>query len=311
MLRVPRPRGQSVFGREEQRGRSACILYICTLITHDTCRAAPLSTGHGVTIRCPPGSRLLFAGSWPMMAPQTKTCSHSGPPEGHGAMCVHTLCACGAWLCTLRLLAGHGLPSAPAARPVRGASRACAIPAHGNSAPRHPESRAPSTGHAGLVIAWPTPQQLRQSPLALEASSRAVDAFPHAGTLSETCTLRPCKDVYNVVDQAQRVVTRRVNPGAGGEAFRRAWRPMQGDAAMPLIVRGRGTGPRRVTLCHRIASGRRGVDWQHRRASRGTCPHSDNACTQPLPAPWWPFLLVSMGVAATTLVTESGHGYSG
>jgi transposase, IS6 family len=47
----------------------------------------------------------------------------------------------------------------------------------------------------------------------------AFEALQHDGTLPETCLLRQCKYLNNVVEQDQRLVKRRVNPRMGFGAF--------------------------------------------------------------------------------------------
>jgi IS6 family transposase len=47
----------------------------------------------------------------------------------------------------------------------------------------------------------------------------AFDALQHDGTLPETCRLRQCKYLNNILEQDHRFVKRRVNPGLGFGAF--------------------------------------------------------------------------------------------
>jgi transposase, IS6 family len=70
----------------------------------------------------------------------------------------------------------------------------------------------------------------------------AFDALQHDGTLSETCLLRQCKYLNNVVEQDHRFVKRRVNPGLGFGAFDTAQRTIQGYEAMHMLRKGQHDG---------------------------------------------------------------------
>jgi transposase-like protein len=55
-----------------------------------------------------------------------------------------------------------------------------------------------------------------------------------AGELPESCTLRQCKYLNNVVEQDHRFVKHRVNPGLGFGSFRTARCTLQGYEAMHI-----------------------------------------------------------------------------
>lgn len=66
----------------------------------------------------------------------------------------------------------------------------------------------------------------------------AFEALQHDGTLPETCLLRQCKYLNNVVEQDHRFVKRRVNPGWGCGAFDTAQRTIQGYEALHRLHKG-------------------------------------------------------------------------
>jgi transposase, IS6 family len=70
----------------------------------------------------------------------------------------------------------------------------------------------------------------------------AVDVLQHDGTLSETCLLRQCEYLQNMVEQDHRFVKRRVNPGLGFGAFATAQRTIQGYEAMHMFHKGQLEG---------------------------------------------------------------------
>jgi transposase, IS6 family len=70
----------------------------------------------------------------------------------------------------------------------------------------------------------------------------AFGALQHDGTLPETCLLRHCKYLNNVVEQDHRFVKRRVNPGLGFGAFDTAQRTIQGYEAMHMLRKGQHDG---------------------------------------------------------------------
>jgi transposase, IS6 family len=70
----------------------------------------------------------------------------------------------------------------------------------------------------------------------------AFDALQHDGTLPETCLLRQCKYLQNMVEQDHRFVKRRVNPGLGFGAFATAQRTIQGYEAMHRLHKGQLEG---------------------------------------------------------------------
>jgi IS6 family transposase len=61
-------------------------------------------------------------------------------------------------------------------------------------------------------------------------------------TLPETCLLRPCKYLNNVVEQDHQFVKGRVNPGLGFGAFLTAQRTIQGYEAMHMLRKGQLEG---------------------------------------------------------------------
>jgi transposase, IS6 family len=70
----------------------------------------------------------------------------------------------------------------------------------------------------------------------------AFEALQHDGTLPETCLLRQCKYLNNMVEQDHRFVKRRVNPGLGFGAFATAQRTIQGYEAMHILHKGQLEG---------------------------------------------------------------------
>jgi IS6 family transposase len=70
----------------------------------------------------------------------------------------------------------------------------------------------------------------------------AFSALQQDGTLLETCTLRQCKYLNNVVEQDHRFIKRRVNPGLGFGAFHTAQRTIQGYEAMHMLRKGQLKG---------------------------------------------------------------------
>jgi transposase-like protein len=70
----------------------------------------------------------------------------------------------------------------------------------------------------------------------------AFDALQQAGTLPETCLLRQCKYLNNIIEQDHRFVKRRVNPGLGCGAFATAQRTIQGYEAMYRLRKGQLEG---------------------------------------------------------------------
>jgi transposase, IS6 family len=69
-----------------------------------------------------------------------------------------------------------------------------------------------------------------------------LEALQHDGTLPETCLLRQCKYLNNVVEQDHRFVKRRVNPGLGFGAFDTAQRTIQGYEALHRLHKGQIEG---------------------------------------------------------------------
>jgi IS6 family transposase len=70
------------------------------------------------------------------------------------------------------------------------------------------------------------------------ADPLAFDALRPDGSFPETCLLRPCKYLNNVVEQDHRFVKRRVNPGLGCGAFATAQRTIQGYEALHRLRKG-------------------------------------------------------------------------
>ena len=70
----------------------------------------------------------------------------------------------------------------------------------------------------------------------------AFDALQQDGTLPETCLLRQCKYLNNIIEQDHRFVKRRVNPGLGFGAFATAQRTIQGYEAMHRLRKGQLEG---------------------------------------------------------------------
>jgi IS6 family transposase len=66
----------------------------------------------------------------------------------------------------------------------------------------------------------------------------AFDTLQHDGTLPETCLLRQCKYLNNVVEQDHRFLKRHVNSGLGFGVFATAQRTIQGDEAMHRLRKG-------------------------------------------------------------------------
>jgi IS6 family transposase len=70
----------------------------------------------------------------------------------------------------------------------------------------------------------------------------ACEALQQAGHLPDSCILRQCKYLNNVVEQDHRFVKRRVNPGLGFGSFRTAQRTFQGYEVMHMIRKGQIQG---------------------------------------------------------------------
>jgi transposase, IS6 family len=82
----------------------------------------------------------------------------------------------------------------------------------------------------------------------------AFDALQRDSTLPETCLLRQCKYLNNVVEQDHRLVKRRVNHGLGFGAFHTAQRTIQGDEAIHMLRKGqiKGVAKRDVLAQNRV-----------------------------------------------------------
>ena len=78
----------------------------------------------------------------------------------------------------------------------------------------------------------------------------AFNALQEEGVIPETCTLRSCKYLNNIVEQDHRFIKRRVKPGLGFSFFHTAWRTLRGYEVMNMIRKGqlRGAGRGRHRL---------------------------------------------------------------
>jgi IS6 family transposase len=70
----------------------------------------------------------------------------------------------------------------------------------------------------------------------------AFKTLQQEGTLPETCLLRQCKYLNNIIEQGHRFVKRRVNPGLGFGAFCTAERTIQGYEVMHMLHKGQFEG---------------------------------------------------------------------
>jgi transposase-like protein len=70
----------------------------------------------------------------------------------------------------------------------------------------------------------------------------AFDALQHDSTLPETCLLRQCKYLNNLMEQDHRFIKRRVNPGLGFGTFSTAQQTIQGYEAMHMLHKGQLEG---------------------------------------------------------------------
>jgi len=70
----------------------------------------------------------------------------------------------------------------------------------------------------------------------------AFEALQQEKILPETCLLRQCTYLDNVIEQEHRFVKRRVNPGLGFGAFATAQRTIQGYEAMHMLRKGQLEG---------------------------------------------------------------------
>ena len=70
----------------------------------------------------------------------------------------------------------------------------------------------------------------------------AFDALQHDNTLPETCRLRQCKYLNNMIEQDHRFIKRRVNPGLGFGTFSTAQQTIQGYEAMHMLRKGQLEG---------------------------------------------------------------------
>jgi transposase, IS6 family len=70
----------------------------------------------------------------------------------------------------------------------------------------------------------------------------AFEALQQEGMPPETCLLRPCKYLNNVIERDHRFVKPRVNPGLGFGAFSTAQQTIQGYEAMHMLRKGQIEG---------------------------------------------------------------------
>jgi DDE domain len=70
----------------------------------------------------------------------------------------------------------------------------------------------------------------------------AFEALEQERIRPETCLLRQCKYLNNIIEQDHRLVKRRVNPGLGVGAFSPAERTIQGYEALPMLRKGQLEG---------------------------------------------------------------------
>ena len=69
-----------------------------------------------------------------------------------------------------------------------------------------------------------------------------LEIYDNPGTLPETCLLRPCKYLNNVLEQDHRFVKRRVNSALGFGVLATAQYTIQGYGAIHLLCKGRIEG---------------------------------------------------------------------
>ena len=77
------------------------------------------------------------------------------------------------------------------------------------------------------------------------AYPRAFNALREEGLLPETCTLRSCKYLNNIVEQDHRFIKRLVRPGLGFGFFHTARRTLRGYEVMNMIRKGQLHGAER------------------------------------------------------------------
>jgi DDE domain len=70
----------------------------------------------------------------------------------------------------------------------------------------------------------------------------AFESLQQEKTLPESCQLRQCKYLNNIVEQDHRFVKHRVNPGLGFGAFATAQRTIQGYETMHMLYKGQIEG---------------------------------------------------------------------
>jgi len=66
----------------------------------------------------------------------------------------------------------------------------------------------------------------------------ALEELKDEEILPETCTLRSCKYLNNIIEQDHRFIKRRVKPGLGFWSFQTAWRTLRGYEVMNMIRKG-------------------------------------------------------------------------
>ncbi len=70
------------------------------------------------------------------------------------------------------------------------------------------------------------------------AYSSAFEELKEEELLPQSCTLRSCKYLNNLIEQDHRFIKPRVKPGLGFWSFNTAWRTLQGYEVMNMIRKG-------------------------------------------------------------------------
>ncbi|GHO50367.1 IS6 family transposase [Ktedonospora formicarum] len=77
------------------------------------------------------------------------------------------------------------------------------------------------------------------------AYPKALQEIQTTRGLPETCELRQCKYLNNLIEQDHRFIKRLVKPGLGFFSFQTAWRTLQGYEVMNMIRKGQMQGVRK------------------------------------------------------------------
>jgi transposase, IS6 family len=101
----------------------------------------------------------------------------------------------------------------------------------------------------------------------------AFDALQQDSTLPETCRLRQCKYLNNMIEQDHWFVKRRVNPGLGFGAFAAAQRTIQGYEAMHMLHKGQVEGVTKGDVSPRTESSTSCLGWPPKERSAAS-PHA-------------------------------------